>query len=263
MPPPLLPIPTLAEFLDTIKVEGLNVPPALHTTHAVNIYDIINDGGLTPPAKSNLPACCYLFVGRPAFKWESNRSPSEFEAPLVFVFRDLSGFSIDQIHPFDTGAFESQMFPDYITKFKLESYKLGTDSNIIGRLISAFFGTFEQYMQGNSLGEKEVTERFKLSPRHHKIRALARLYADSDIAKFDDRAKTIEVRVTGKVDLLKVHLIGIIIPHPLLADEGLLSILNTMNCVIEDYPVYPLRVDQFFALIYDRVRKIMRERAGW
>jgi len=198
----------------------------------------------------------YFFVGRPAFKTKVGGEASYWQCPAVFILRSLGNASVKRIHPFDTGAFIDRLLPNYLTLFPLERFNLGSECDIIGKLISIFFGDAESYMYGSGMGEREFRKRYDVSPRHQEVEALTRLYNDRP-ATFDDRGKCVEVQVETDIGLVRSNLIGVVVPHPYLLEPELISKFEELGCRIESYGVFPLQVENYYATIYERVKKII------
>lgn len=185
---------SVPEFLETVEVSKCAPLPLAHSTSAANLFEIAHTEKLRLSASENFEGehLLYLFVGRPAFKMKFGGEASYWQCPAVFVVKDVSGTLVKRIHPFDTGAFINGLLPTYLTLFPLARFNLGTGCEIIGKLISSFFGDAESYMYGRGLGEQEFIRRFNLTARHQEIEALTRLYNDRP-ATFDDRGKCIEI----------------------------------------------------------------------
>lgn len=247
---------SLKEFLDQLDGLSCDLPPTVHTTAAWRIYDIMQAGPALRKSEFK-DGSCYVFVGRPAFKWGGAQRPDYWTSPLAFVFRDCPSAVVSKIHPFDTGAFSCQMYPDYIAGFGMQRFDLGLDLEIVGKLIAAFFENSARYIQGNALSEEKFSERFSLTPRHQEIRALSKLYNEAGIVSVDDRAKSIEIQLDGDVPLHNA--LGVVVPDPYLSDAELVEALASSGCRIEGYPVYPNKIDSYFPVVYDRVQKIIRE----
>src|SRR5689334_13349120 len=154
------------EFLEAVEAPEWALLPVAHSTSASNLFEIASTLKLRTSAddkfRENL---LYLFVGRPAFKTKIGSEASYWQCPAVFVFKSISRMSTKRIHPFDTGAFIDGLLPEYLTIFPLERFNLGNEPEVIGKLISTFFGDAESYMVGNGVGEREFIRRYKLSAR--------------------------------------------------------------------------------------------------
>jgi hypothetical protein len=248
----------LLEFLRTTNTVGTaELPAYIHCTPAGKIYDIIN------AAKLKVFACnvfrgenlCYLFLGRPAFKWSSDGEASYWQCPLAFLFRDIPLAVVKRIFPFDSAAFAKDLFPNYITMFGLDRYDLGTDISISGKLITAFFGSVDRYLAAKNTGLDDFKTQFPLTSRFQEIEALVRLYGDLS-GKHDDRRSAIEVQLQKDIPLQEKNLIGIILPENYKTDEGLVARLASLKCIVKYYKLYPVKVENYYSQIYEMAKTI-------
>lgn len=255
---------TLADFLALVNAGSAEIPRPVHSTHAASIYDVAKAGKLRifkcDVFKEEL---CYLFVGRPAYKWPGGEGEASWwQCPVVFVLRGLEGLPVKRIYPFDSGSFAKKRLPEYITMFKLVEYDLGKDVSQIGRVIHTFYGDTTRYLEGRGLSKEKIEEEARLGPRHARAEALIRLYADRSSPVFDDRTRTIEVQVADSIDIANGKLLGVIMPEEFRGDKELEEYFNSLNCIIKYYPVWPLRVDNYFSAIYSHVREIAKFTGG-
>jgi hypothetical protein len=250
----------LADFLRPLQLNTSFSLPIVHSTEAANLYSIINGDKLIPTSE---PDCfngkhlLYFFVGRPAYKSPSSDSEAAYwECPLVFVLRGPDGVVPESIYPFDTGAFLRKHLPPYIGLFELERFSLGSAPDMIGKLITVFFGNEKNYIRGISRTAEELKGTFGLTPRHQEIEALIRLYNDR-LPVLDDRAKCIELQVAHEVKITDCRLVAVIMPEPYASDDDLMTVFEQLNCKVETYPVLPLRVSNYHALIYEHLERII------
>ncbi len=151
----------------------------------------------------------------------------------------LDNLPIKRIHPLDTGAFASGRLPDYMSAFELDSFALGNDPADIARVIAAFYDTAERYMKGDSRSLDSIKSQIKIGVRHARIEALVRLYAERSLAGLDDRARNIEVQISGDIPL-KENLLGVVLPDPYRYEFGIEQHFDAMGADVEYYGIYPL-----------------------
>jgi hypothetical protein len=250
----------LADFLRPVQLTTSHILPIVHSTEAANVYSIISQDRLVPasgPDFFNGKHLLYFFVGRPAYKSPSSDTEAAYwECPLVFVLHGPDGVIPKSIYPFDTGAFLRKGLPSYISLFELERFSLGSAPDMIGKLITVFFGTEKNYIRGVSRAAEELKAAFALTPRHQEIEALIRLYNDR-LPILDDRAKCIELQVAQEVKITDCHLVAVIMPAPYSSDDDLMNVFERLNCKVETYDVLPLRVSNYHALIYKKLERII------
>jgi hypothetical protein len=248
----------LANFLEGNNVGNSPMPALVHTTYAKNIYDIAEH------MKLRVFDCnvfhgeklCYLFIGRPAYKWSSESEASYWQCPLVFVLNGISTLKPKRIYPFDSGAFVKRIFPEYITLFPIEHFNLGSDMSLVNSIIGIFYGDSLSYMKGGSKSETMISEHVMLTPRHQEIQALIRLYNDRTSGNIDDRSRAIEVQFDSDISLVDNELIGIIYPDAYESDKELMGALSILNCQLKSYHIYPLRVENYYQAIYEHAREM-------
>ena len=249
----------LVDFLRTASSQSEPpTTPFVHSTPARNVFDILENGRLKPmPCNVFREKLCYFFVGRPAYKWSTAGDTSYWQLPFVLVMRRPGRVGIKRMYPFDTGSFAARRLPDYLVGFDMDRYGLGTDISAVGALIDVFFGTDSAYIKGRARSDEDIRVAHSLGAEHQEIEALARLYGERSNSYFDDRARTIEVQVEEDVAITGEDLLGIVIPHVYLTSPGVAQALEDLGCHVEVYDEYPLRVEGYYALIYDAVVKVL------
>jgi hypothetical protein len=250
---------TLSDFLTTSNAGSTSIPCPIHSTSASNLYDIVSSNKLLAVECNvfNHEKLCYLFVGRPAYKWSNNGQASWWQCPIVFVLRSFSKLPIKRIYPFDSGAFAARRLPEYITIFTMDDYLLGNDPEQIGRIIKTFYGSTDQYLSGENRSESKINEEVLLTPRHMKISALLKLYNERSLTVIDDRARTVEVQVAGDINIDDDALLGMVLPESFKTDNELVDHLSRKGYMCEYYPLFPISVNQYFGSIYEAVNRIL------
>ena len=249
----------LREFLRTADGTCLQLPALIHTTSASNLYSVLEKRRLRATRCSVFQEdLCYLFVGRPAYKWSTTGEASYWQLPFVLVVDGLGEAPVKRIHPFDTGAFASRRLPDYITLFEMAAYDIGKDPRLAGSLMDVFFGGVENYINARVRSEAEIRTAYGLGTRHQEIEALARLYADRSNQGLDDRARTIELQVEEDVRISPDNLLGVVVPKQYADDAEVGAELKALGCRVEPYGEYPLRAENYHGMIYEAVRRITK-----
>lgn len=229
----------------------------VHTTESSRLYEILNQGKLLT-MECNVFAgekLCYLFVGSPAYKYESEGEAPYWMLPTVFVVRFQNLPQFKRIYPFDSGAFSHKKLPDYITTFARDDFEFGPDANAAATLVSVFFGSDKRYLSRSTPSIQEFRDKHNLNSRYMQIEALHRLYGDRSNS-FDDRAAVVEAQLDTDVILNPADLLGVVVPEEFLRDSDVKSALKAITSNIESYGIYPLNVQMYFGQIYDCVRRI-------
>lgn len=254
---------TLNQFLSNLNLPGSLNLPWVHSTSASNLMDIVADGKLmaTPCNVFRKEKLCYLFIGRPAYKIPSVDNPSAWQLPIAFVVRFHKPPPLKRIFPFDSGAFHERRLPDYITMFKMDGYNIGSDPDLVGRLVSFYFKTPARYFHRRPAGEEEIKEQHNLDMRHAQVMALARLFLENSSAECDDRAAAIEIQVEQDVELRTDNLLGVVMPAEYARVPELLRSIQSITPNIEQYDLMPLGTLSHYSLLYQGVKNIYK-RAG-
>ena len=249
----------LREFLRSADGAGLQLPALIHTTSASNLYSVLEERRLRATRCSVFQEdLCYLFVGRPAYKWSTKGEASYWQLPFVLVVDGLGEAPVKRIHPFDTGAFALRHLPEYIILFEMGAYDIGKDPGLAGNLMNVFFGSVENYVDARVRSEEEIRTAYGLGARHQEIEALARLYADRSNQGPDDRARTIELQVEEDVQISPDNLLGVVVPKQYTDDAEVGAELKALGCRVETYGEYPLRAENYYGIIYEAVRRITK-----
>jgi hypothetical protein len=248
----------LREFLRSKNVPQARPLPLVHTTESSKLIRILNEKKLlTQPCNIfEGEQLCYLFVGRPAYKYDIEGEASYWTLPSVFVvrFRDPPPFK--RIYPFDSGAFSRRRFPDYITTFARDDFEFGPDPSKISTLVSVFFGSELRYWRRQASSEQDFKDKHSLGPLHMQVEALNRLYGDRSASEFDDRAAAVEVQIEQDITLTTADVLGVVVPEDFVRDLHIKSALDGITQHTETYGLHPVSVSMYFGQVYDAVGRI-------
>lgn len=86
----------------------------------------------------------YFFVGRAAYKKSIPEEVEYWELPSCLVF-EFETKGAKRMYPFDSGAFKSRRYPNYISIMEMEDFSLNPNSNNVERSIGAFFNSNYSY----------------------------------------------------------------------------------------------------------------------
>jgi len=255
----------LGDFLETQNVPNPKELGWLHTTRSARLIDIINRQKLLAVPctvfKDNRGVgenLCYLFVGRPAYKFNIADPPTSWMLPTVFVFRFSEPPPIKRIFPFDSGAFAEKRMPSYITEFKLDRFNVGSDKAAVGRLISIFFKDEKNYFKRSAVGVSEFKEKHELNFRDMEIEALLNLYHHPRTKDLDERAATIEIQLEQNIALDSGDILGVVVPEEVYRDGELKAALDKLTPVVRPYSIFPLNPDYHYGLVYEQVQHIYK-----
>jgi hypothetical protein len=251
---------SLKEFLSRQNLPGALNLPWVHSASASRLFKIVEDEKLVAMNCTVFRGekLCYFFVGRPAYKFNSEGVPSAWQLPVAFVLRFQSPPPIKRAFPFDSGAFMKNRMPDYISMFDLDGFDLAGDPQLVGRLVSLYFKTPERYVQRRAVGEEELKADNSFDMRHAELQALGRLFREGSTSNLDDRAAAVEIQVAQDVPLRREDLLGVVIPEEYARTPGVMKSLKALTKYVETYDLYPVSTNHHFALIYDRVNAIYK-----
>jgi hypothetical protein len=255
-------IPRFAEFLARNDVSSAGVLPLVHSSQAYHLNDILSDGRLKarPCDVFSGDLLNYFFVGRPAYKHRANGSDSEYwELPICFVFEFEAIDKIKRVFPFDTGAFEKKLYPDYINIMPKEQFDCASVSDAAGKIIGAYFGDVNAYYRLRSKDRGDFESDFGLGVLDAEVKAVHRLSIEKSSTVFDDRRLTIELQAEGDVDLKVRNPIAVIAPANYFDDTQVLrKIEGEWKAQPLSYDVYPLNVGAYFTKIYEMIEVLYR-----
>ncbi|CAL4868258.1 hypothetical protein MMA231_02533 [Asticcacaulis sp. MM231] len=239
---------------NTIKVaDGL---PVVHSTRAYNLGQLRQSNMLqvTECDVFKTEELNYFFVGRPAYKLDSDGQGSPWEYPCCFIF-DIKVLSdIRRIFPFDSGAFAGGRYPSYIQRMPLEEFTAETSTETPGKIIGAFFGSPWNYFRSKPVNEDDFISEHNLGAFDAEVRGLHRLSGDSGSDKFDDRRMTIEIQNGSPIDLVADNPLAVIAPSEYFDDADFRKqVTETWGAEPISYPVHTLSVQGAYSSIYDRV----------
>lgn len=252
----------LKEFLKRAQVPSTSKLPWVHTTQAHRALDVIADQRImtSPCDVFRGEELCYLFVGRPAYKYqvEEGETP-DYLLPAVFVCRFQDAPPIKRMFPFDSGAFMKRFLPGYVTTFEANMFELEPERASIGTMIGTFFGSDKAYMKRQAKGSEELKEQHSIMPSEAPVKAIGRLYADKGSDRFDDRAAAIELQLESPIDLTKQNLLGVVLPEEYKREKNFIEDIHKLTQNVEYYGIHPMNVSMYWALISECVDKIYKK----
>jgi hypothetical protein len=238
--------------------------PILHTTQAYHLKGISDTNKiLSKPCDvftgENLS---YFFVGRPAYKYQSDGSEAEYwELPCCFVFEFGAVRDVKRIFPFDSGAFAKKRYPRYINEMDLNYFEASAAPDAVSRIIGAFFGEPASYFELRSKDRGKFESEFGLRVFDAELKALHRLSRERSPTSFDDRRFSIEIQSSNGLDLKVINPLAVIAPLIYFDDPGFRYKVETdWKCMPIGYPVFTLSSDKYYYAIYERVAEFFRSR---
>ncbi|WP_133244777.1 hypothetical protein [Caulobacter radicis] len=191
--------------------------PLTHICKALIAEDIARDGTIEPrDCKVFDKALAYLFYGRPAYRTKGDGAIKLPAAcPVCFVFDPDVINQADEIHPFDTGAFEARLYKHVMMdEMAVEDFSLEQASRRPNRLIHALYGTRAAYFDGDTHQLKEDV----VASSEFLGTAYVELLTSKGRNEPDDRVGTIEI-ITSKSIKIAGNLKSIVVPDIIWSDK--------------------------------------------
>ena len=139
---------TLSDFLKRNTVKAGGTLPLIHTTRSYHLKELVSQNKLLATECSVFAPdkLSYFFVGRPAYKYQSTDAEAQhWELPCCFIFDFSVVTGIKRVYPFDSGAFNSNLYPPYINQIPLDHYDANDAPDAPSKIIGAFFGDVKSY----------------------------------------------------------------------------------------------------------------------
>jgi hypothetical protein len=199
----------------------------------------------------------YFFLGRPAFKRTYDGEPDYWELPMCFIVQ-YEAIRRKRMFPFDTGAFKSGLYPEFISMMEVEEFEVQSDSEAAEKIVGTFFGTNRNYFLLKSRAKGDFEARFDVGILEEEIRALYKLVTLKD-SKLDDRRFAIELQSDHQLELVSDNVLAIVLPEPYIEDPRVVSdVEDQLKAQMITYPLYPLRKDYYYYAIYEKVDHFFR-----
>jgi len=180
--------------------------PLLHSTSFQSFMNIIQSHVLSPTPCTVFEGeeLLYLFYGRPAYRVSATvTSQGQFRhLPVCFILTPESISGAKRIYPFDSGAFETGLFDQFLRGFPRDNFMIGNFPDGPQRLVSAFYENNRNYYFGYlSKAIDAGPSQFEVNGYLDMLRDTAVVYNDSGQSTSDDRRQTIEIQTDSQVAL--------------------------------------------------------------
>ncbi|WP_171972329.1 hypothetical protein [Pseudoalteromonas sp. EB27] len=223
---------TLDDFyvshIDKTEHNDIKTLPLVHTCDGQHFRGILVSNRIAPTLCPVFDEdLAYFFYGRPSYrvnnKGMSSSSMSNFPVCLVIEPNNLK--YIDNVYPFDTGAYSADLYKDAINQnAKIADFKLKSTFDFIKKFISLFYETNENYYYGKiQINESDIpTMSFELQ-------SIYSLAANKCATMTDDRCSAIEVQSKAGLQLSPSVVKAVILPSSVLDDEIVSNYLYNMG----------------------------------
>jgi hypothetical protein len=242
----------LFDFLQKNQIEKGRLLPAVHSTEAYFIKRFMKTGRIEPQSCKFFTGekLSYFFLGRPAFKRSFDLEPDYWELPMCFVVQ-YDAIKKKRTFPFDSGAFKSGLYPQYISMMEIEEFETQKDPQAAEKIIGTFFGTNRNYYLLKTRPKGDFEGRFEVGVLEEEIKALHRLVTLKDNS-VDDRRFAIELQTDGQFELISDNVLAVVLPEPYIENPAVVSYVESyLDAQLITYPLYPLKKDYYYYAIYD------------
>jgi hypothetical protein len=140
----------------------LPILPAVHITWGTNVGTILETNKLhLTVCKYYKKELIYLFYGKPAYKLRRDTSLTTRllgDAAVCFVLNTNALPNIHRVFALDTGAAFGNRYDDHLPgKVSIDDFEMEAHCNSAAKLVSAFFGSNEKYVDGVAKNDIEVS----------------------------------------------------------------------------------------------------------
>lgn len=219
--------------VDYSSLPELEILPVMHSCDVFDCESIIDEGLLkpTPCRVFKNEELLYFFYGKPTYpigtKEHLNRTDSLY-CPVCFII-DIGNIDIYRIFPFDTGAFDKEMYNQFMHRHMIiDKFEIENNSKAIKAYISVIFGNNKNYIDG-------IPNKYHDEDTY--VNALLHLLSATGGFEFDERADTIEVISKKSIDISK-NIRGIILPENFLRKKKIADFIDKNNI---DHKTYIVR----------------------
>ncbi|WP_143748355.1 hypothetical protein [Mesorhizobium carmichaelinearum] len=249
----------LERFLERNSINSARPLPIVHTTDAYITRKSIETGKLSisPCDRFEGENLLYFFVGRAAYKKNLPEEVEYWELPSCLVF-DFQVKNAKRLYPFDSGAFKTKRYPNYVSMMDLDDFSMAPTSNNVERAIGAFFQSNLNYYRLAARRRADFEYDHDVGVLDEEIKALYKLIEDKS-RRMDDRRFSIELQFEESFMFSDRKPLLIIIPETYLKNQKYVDKIYRTGETIETYPVYPLRKDYYYYAIYEKLDSFYRE----
>ena len=144
----------LSQFLERNQITKARPLPLVHTTETYYLKKIVETGQIKAQRCNVFMGenLSYSFVGRAAYKCDSQQEAEYWELPTCLVF-DFFIQGAKRILPIDSGAFSAKRYPNFINMMDLQDFDVGGDLKRLTKSL-ARSSTRPETTIGLSLGHK-------------------------------------------------------------------------------------------------------------
>lgn len=252
-----------SQFVDTLP-ESPRLLGLTHITSSYLLRDIVSTGEIAAPDQCPVlrELVTYFFYGRAAFRGRTDTNPTDVLSafPVVIVLDPSRTPKPRYVFGFDSGAFVGGHMEQYFNPhMPLFDLLLSPDVRSAGRLITALFGTNEEYLRNKPTGQN-----FSPPPSNFEAECYKKMVmgGGQGATRLDDRCSTPEILFGDAINISQC-VKAAVLPDSLASDPQIGGILANNNIEIHDYMWRSgSRPIEYHSLMHEIVKNIYRD-AGW
>ena len=256
----------MGRFNEFIKSSNTLFPsmPLFHVCEGYYFRGIVEKRKLvaSPGKYFSGESLLYLFYGRPSYRVEdiargedTKATKLSFFFPVCIMVKSDSIAMPKRIAPFDTGAFEKQLFKEYLhPQMNCDDFLLDPTLDMASRLVSKFYGSNQSYFNGEPLEIEIPAIEFEADSYYNLINSNAS-------TAYDDRNATVEIQSDSDLVLDSNTVLLIVMPTIFWQDpEFGKAIKEAWHTEVRTYSIHRAHPNEYTQLIYQEVEKWMKEK---
>ena len=158
-----------------------------------------------------------------------------------------------RIVPFDTGAFKSNRFSDYMhSAMRYEDFLLEPIPDMPNRLVARFYESNASYFRGNPATVEIPPLEFEAICYHNLIHS-------EGLASYDDRNSTVEIQSERNLILDSDIVLLVVMPTVFLDVPELRGrIVRDWHAQVRTYPIHRCNPNEYTLLIYQEIESYLK-----
>jgi hypothetical protein len=252
----------MGKFADYIR--GVRVQPAIPMmplTHVCQEYffrEILATKQLKPSlCQVFAEELLYFFYGKPAYTPKTGGVAVDASglAPVCLVCKPHLVPNAKRIAPFDTGAFASGRYADYLhPKMKIDDFLLDGSPDIPGRVVAHFFSANGEYFKGKP-------SALQIPRLQLEAQAYYNLITDNGKTSSDHRRSAIEIQTDLPVSIERDSVLLVVLPEVFLDDPDVRTrVFQDWSAEVVPYPTYHCDPEQYQGAVAYVVWKFLQEK---
>jgi hypothetical protein len=245
-------------------IQGVGVKPAtpmMPLTHVCQGYffrEIVRTKQLKPsPCEVFSEGLLYFFYGKPTYKPKTEGAAVESLAlaPVCLVCKPHLIPNPKRIAPFDTGAFASRRYADYLVRrMEIDDFLLDVSPEMPGRVIAHFFYSNREYFKGKPAA-------IAIPPMQFEAQSYYNLITDNGSTNSDHRRSAIEIQTDQLVTIGPDSVLLVVLPEVFLDDpEVRTRVYNDWSAEVATYFTYHCDPGEYQGVVVNEVWKFLKDR---